>query len=172
MMSNRITEEYDFYKAMLNNMRMVKEEGNSPKHLITEEEMKAKDAIAITDDPKFGTNVLQNQIDAFRASVNPGAKFSVKSKESGNEESNALVYFPSDKNLVFTGTIPTMSGLKFQFSLNDVTDSPYVFVDGLALTPSVLETLKRLKGFYENWKTEWLEASSMLEMLGNSRERN
>ena len=65
-----------------------------------------------------------------------------------------------------------MSGLKFQFSLNDVTDSPYVFVDGLALTPSVLETLKRLKGFYENWKTEWLEASSMLEMLGNSRERN
>lgn len=165
-MSNKLDEGYDFYKMMLNNVKAVKENVGKKRHFITEEESKKNKAIAITDDPKFGTNVLQNQIDAFRSSVNPGARFS---KDENDDESNALVYFPNDKNLVFTGSIPTMSGLKFQFSLNDVTDSPYVFVDGLALTDSVIETLKRLKGFYANWKTEWLEASSMLEKLGKDK---
>ena len=165
-MSNKVDEGYDFYKTMLNNVKVIKENTNKKRRLIIEEESPKNKAIAITDDPKFGTNVLQNQIDAFRSSVNPGAMFS---KGDGDSESNALVYFPNDKNLVFTGSIPTMSGLKFQFSLNDVTDSPYVFVDGLALTDSVLETLKRLKGFYTNCKNEWLGASSMLEKLGKDK---
>ena len=55
--------------------------------------------------------------------------------------------------------------MKFQFSLNDVTDSPYVFVDGLALTANVLDTLKKLKGFYDNWKEEWLTAGDLLDKL-------
>lgn len=161
---NRRQDEYDFYKKMITGIKTINETATPKRRLITEAEDGSDGAIAITDDAKFGTNVLQNQIDAFRSSVNPGARFATG--KDGNAETHPLVYFPKDKNLVFTGSIPSMSGLKFQFSLNDVTDGPYIFVDGLALTDKVLDTLKRLNGFYANWKQEWLEAGSQLEKLG------
>ena len=157
--------DYDFYKSMMNNIRTLNENGVPKGRLLTEDDDrdKASKAIAITNDIKFGDNVLQKQIDAFRSTVNPGAKFS--KEDSENATSNPLVFFPKDGNLVFSGSIPTLSGMKFQFSLNDVTESPYVFVDGLALTANVLDTLKKLKGFYDNWKEEWLTAGDLLDKL-------
>ena len=80
---------------------------------------KKEDAIAITNDPKFGQNVLRNQIASFKQAVHGGAKFSEENNE--NAKSNPLVFFPKTGNLVFSGSIPSLADLKFQFSLNDVT---------------------------------------------------
>lgn len=161
-MKNR-NERYDFDKAFLNNIR-----GLNEKHLLREaEEEETKDAIAITDDPKFGDHVLSNQIDNFKQTVNGGAKFA-KPNDS-DAKSNPLVYFPSTGNLVFTGSIPSMSDLKFQFSLNDITNSPYIFVDGLALTEDVINTLNKIRAYYLNWKDEFLAASDLLDQLGKMK---
>ena len=149
---------YDFDKNFLNSIREL-----NKKNLIREAEEEKNDAIAITDDPKFGDHVLSNQIDNFRQTVNGSAKFANPNPE--DPQSNPLVYFPSTGNLVFTGSIPTLSDLKFQFSLNDVTSSPYIFVDGLALTEDVITTLNKLRGFYLNWRDEFFAASGMLEDL-------
>lgn len=130
--------------------------------LIKESE-ESKDSIAITDDPRFGQQVLQGQIDAFRQAVNGGAKFA-KPDES-HPENSPLVYFPKTGNLVFSGSIPTLSNLKFQFSLNDVTAAPYIFVDGLALTQETITTLNKIYGFYQNWREEWFAAGDLLEKL-------
>ena len=146
--------EYDLTKSLISLSRTA---------LFEAEDKKDDIAIPITNDPKFGENVLQNQIDSCKQTVNPGVKFA--SENEDDPESNPLVYYPKSDNLIFSGSIPTMSGLKFQFSLNDVTNAPYIFVDGLALTDDVLTTLYKLKGFYENWKSEFLVASDLLDKL-------
>ena len=149
-------KRYDFDKNLLESIRQ-----SNKKSLLREAE--EKDAIAITDDPKFGDHVLSNQIDAFKQAVNGGAKFA--KPDANDAKSNPLVFFPATGNLVFTGSIPSLSDLKFQFSLNDVTNSPYIFVDGLALTEDVVTTLNKLRGFYLNWRDEWNASSGMLEDL-------
>ena len=135
--------------------------------LFENKEGNTKDYIAITNDVKFGDNVLQTQIDAFKTSVNPGAKFS---KENGDSpESNPLVYLPKTGNLVFSDTIPNLNNLKFQFSLMDVTSSPYIWCEGMPLTDEVVTTLNKLKGFYLNWREQWLLREDLLQKLDKQK---
>ena len=150
---------YEFDKDFINTIKAL----NEGRIKINEAEENIADAIAITDDPKFGDHVLSNQIENFRQTVNGGAKFAKPDAEDA--QSNPLVFFPSTGNLVFTGSIPSLSELKFQFSLNDVTNSPYIFVDGLALTEDVVITLNKIRAFYLNWREEWEASGSMLEDL-------
>lgn len=152
-------KRYDFDKDFINSIR----EMNSKSLLKEAEEEEKKDAIAITDDPKFGDHVLSNQIDSFKQTVNGGAKFAKPNPDDA--QSNPLVFFPATGNLVFTGSIPSLSDLKFQFSLNDITNSPYIFVDGLALTEDVVNTLNKLRGFYLNWVDQWQASGAMLDDL-------
>lgn len=159
-MKTNLNKEYDITKQMLNRLN------ESPKKisLIKENENQNEDdAIAITDDAKFGEQVLTNQMSAFRQSVHGGAKFA--NAKPDNPKSSPLVFFPNTGNLIFSGSIPALSNLKFQFSLNDVTNAPYIFVDGLALTDETIKTLNKLNGFYKNWCEEWFAAGSLLEKL-------
>jgi len=108
--------------------------------------------------------VLSSQINAFRKAVSPAAKFA--SENSEDPESNPLVYYPNTGNLIFSGSIPTMSNLKFQINLNDTSESPYIFVDGLQLTDNVCETLINLLGFTKNFIREWSNEGDTLRKLG------
>lgn len=122
-----------------------------------------EDIIPITDEPRFGQNVLTNQIENFRKTVSGGAKFATAKPD--DPEGSPLVFYPKSGNLVFSGSIPSMSGLRFQFSLNDVTNAPYIFVDGLALTDDVINTLNKLHGYYLNWSDEWMSSTDLLDKL-------
>lgn len=127
------------------------------------------DAIAITNDPKFGQEVLKNQIDEFRSTVDGGAQFATENSSSPSE--SPLVYIPSSGNLVFSGTIPSLNNLKWQFSLKD-SDGAGLFIwsEGLRLNKENLQILNKLHGHYLNWKTQWEQSGSMLENLGKSNE--
>lgn len=175
-MSQKKKDEYDIAKGMLNTMRTLNESKKRKEplrsKLITEAQENPQDdeadAIAITNDPRFGQNVLKNQIDAFRQAVNPGARFA---DENGDDaKANPLVFFPNTGNLVFSGSIPSMGNLKFQFSLNDVTSAPYIFVDGLAVTEQVVQTLNKLHGYYLNWRDSFLAAGDLLGRLQKKKE--
>ena len=158
----RNSKEYEQTQLMI---ETVKESALKKTRRILKEEQgdEKEDAIAITNSARFGNNVLQNQIDNFRKTVNGGAKFG--DENESDPESNPLVYYPKSGNLVFSGSIPNLSGLKFQFSLNDVTNAPYIFVDGLALTDDVITTLNKLSGFYKNWREEFEAATDLLDKL-------
>lgn len=166
---------YEETKNLLNTIRQQQRETKinesiaKRKSLMKEDDSKKnKDKfIAITNDIKFGNNVLQAQIDAFKASVNPGARFS---DENGDEpESNPLVYLPDTGNLVFSGKIPNLGNMKFQFSLMDITNAPYVWSEALPLTDEVVTTLNKLKNFYLNWKEQWLLREDLLQKLDKQR---
>ena len=158
-------DNYDITRVMLESIRVSGENSAKVKKQksILKEDEKKRDSIAITNDPRFGQNVLQNQIDSFKQTVNNVARFAKENAEEA--ESNPLVFFPETGNLVFSGSIPNMSGLKFQYSLNDVTGAPYIFVDGLALTDDVIMTLNKMNGHYKNWRDEWLESGDLLDKL-------
>lgn len=158
---DKINEEYEITQEMISAVR-VSATQVAPHVLNEAEEEGDGDAIPITDDPRFGQNVLTNQIENFRKTVNGGAKFA---DQSDDAEKNPLIFYPKSGNLVFSGSIPNISGLKFQFSLNDVTNAPYIFVDGLALTDDVLTTLRKLSGFYKNWRDEWSASTDLLDRL-------
>ena len=158
--NKRFKSSYDADKNMLESIRLM------AKGTIREEVEEQGKPIAITNDPKFGQNVLQNQINAFREAVFLGARFGDEDAE--NPENNPLIYYPASKNLVFSGTIPTLSNLKFQFSLNDANAAPYIFVDGLYLTQENIGILTKLFGYYRNWRDEFLNASDMLNSLGET----
>ena len=137
------------------------------KKLIREDRENKKDYIAITNDVIFGNNVLQSQIEAFKSSVNPGAKFS--KEDANNPDTNPLIYLPETGNLVFSGTIPNLGNMKFQFSLMDVTNAPYIWCEGLPLTDEVTNTINKMKAFYLNWKEQWLLREDLLQKLDGKR---
>ena len=66
--------EYDVTKDMISRIRLMNTKQQKKKFI--NEEKENEDAIAITNDPKFGQNVLRNQIASYKQAVHGGEKFS------------------------------------------------------------------------------------------------
>ena len=103
----------DITRSILNKLRALQEmngrEGNLKSVLNEAIEDNSSNAIAITDDPAFGQNVLTNQIQQFRSIVESGAQFA-KVDESNVSEC-PLIYMPDTGNLVFSGVIPCLNNM-------------------------------------------------------------
>ncbi len=164
------TENIDYTRDMLDKIRKIEESSIAKKNLLKEEDEKsikpAADGIAITDDPMFGQNTLTNQIQQFRISVESGAQFS--KPDVNNVSESPLIYMPNENNLIFSGVIPCLNNLKFQFKLRTNTgDGCFLTTNGLLLNDKNLEILNKLYGFYQNWKEQWNMESSTLEQMAN-----
>lgn len=162
--------DYIETSAMLESIRKMQSAAmnrNTKSELLKEEkENDKKDAIAITNDPKFGQEVLKSQQDDFRSVVDGGVEFAAE--DENDPESSPLIYIPSDGNLVFSGTIPSLNNLKWQFSLKDSDGlGLFIWADGFRLTKENIEILNKLQGHYLNWKDYWQKQGKVLDMIGN-----
>ena len=161
-------------RDMLNTIRRINEGAeNKRARLLTEEkEEGTTNAIAITDDPRFGQNVLTTQIESFRSSVEGGAQFSKPEEE--DVASSPLIYLPKDGNLVFSGVIPCLNNLKWQFVLKTSTGNGcFTWCDGLILNKDNMAILNKLYGYYLNWKDSWnTEAGDLEKMAQHFNENN
>ena len=168
MTSNKkIISEDIVTRNILNQIR-----SNKKNNLITESEdnnLNGNDVIVITNDPKFGQDVLKNQMDEFKQVVDGGTKFSEENLEKPLE--NPLVYIPSEENLIFSGKIPSLENLAWQFNLNKKIDSGcFIITEGITLNDDVLQKLNKLYGHYKNWRAQWEQSSGMLENLGKKKD--
>ena len=159
----------DITRDMLGVIRHIQEvntKNNSNRLLLeeTENEKSNSSSIAITDEPKFGQNALTNQIQQFRSSVESGAQFN---KVNPNNVSECpLIYMPETGNLVFSGVIPCLNNLKWQFVLKTSTGNGcFVGADGLILNKDNMQILNKLFGFYQNWREQWNSESADLERM-------
>ena len=150
--------EEQILKRMLNKIRSVSSVSEQSEVLNetvaryineSDEGEKAKDdGIPVTDDPKFGDKTLTNQ--KRQAEQVIGADF------TGFDE--PLIFYKKDGDLVFSGKIPDMNNLKFQFRLKDSSGNGcYIWVDGLQMTDENLLKINRIQGFYKNWKDELIK---------------
>lgn len=148
-----ISETKTYKKVNLNEIKnILKEENNDLK------------AVAITDDPRFGENVLTNQIEQFRSSVEGGAQFN--KPEQGKIEDAPLVFMPETGNLVFGGVIPCLNNMRWQFVLKTNTGNGcFIWSDGLILSDENIKILQKLFGFYKNWRSQWEIEGADLERM-------
>ena len=161
----------DVTRDMLNKVRTLQEAAINTKTVLTESEDKKLKPIAITDEPKFGQNVLTSQIQQFRSSVESGAQFSKVNPEKVSE--CPLIYMPDTGNLVFSGVIPCLNNLKWQFVLKTSTGNGcFLWADSLILNKDNMQILNKLYGFYCNWKEQWNQESADLDkMVQNMNEK-
>lgn len=160
----RYMAKNDVTRDMLNKIRHIQENVVNKKSLLKEESDKKSDAIAITDEPKFGQNVLTNQIQQFRSLVESGAQFSKVNTEKVSD--CPLIYMPSNGNLIFSGVIPCLNNMKWQFVLKTSTGNGcFVWSDGLILNKENMQILNKLHGFYLNWREQWNSESADLERM-------
>ena len=164
MSKKNITQD-DITRNMLSTIRSIKEcNTNISNTLLTEDIKKDSKAIAITDEPKFGQNALTNQIQQFRSSVESGAQFS--KVDDNNVSECPLIYMPETGNLVFSGVIPCLNNLKWQFvSKTSTGNGCFVWADGLILNKDNMQILNKLFGFYQNWREQWNSESADLERM-------
>lgn len=163
-----MSKTYSDAKNILNIIRSINENKNTNRRLLTEEggEQMPEKAIAITDDPKFGEKVLTKQKEHFRSAVDNGVEFSKPNND--NPEESPLIYMPNTGNIIFSGTIPSLGNLKWQFVLkNNTGNGCFIWADELILNKDNLKTLSKLNGYYENWKAEWQNSANELEQLNN-----
>ena len=102
-------------------------------------------AIAITDDPKFGEKFYwTKQKEHFRSAVDNGVEFS--RPDENNPEESPLIYMPDTNNIIFSGTIPSLGNLKWQFVLkNNTGNGCFVWADELILNKDNLKTYQNFK---------------------------
>lgn len=154
----------DVTRDMLEKIRHIQENKKNTKSLLNEESEKKGDAIAITDEPKFGQNVLTSQIQQFRSLVESGAQFSKVNPDNVSE--CPLIYMPNNGNLVFSGVIPCLNNLKWQFVLKTSTGNGcFIWSDGLIMNKENMQILNKLYGFYLNWREQWNSESADLERM-------
>lgn len=162
--------QIDATRKMLETIRRI-QSTNCERKVIKEETEKKQDAIAITDDPRFGQNALTNQIDQFRSSVESGAQFT--KPENGKTSESPLIYMPETGNLVFSGIIPCLNNLKFQFELKTSTGNGcFIWSDGLILNKDNIQILNKLYGFYLNWRDQWNTESADLDKMVKNMQNN
>ena len=159
----------DNIRVMLGNIRHAQKSVAQEKErkIIKENIEQNENAVAITDDPRFGQNALTNQIDQFRSAVESGAQFTKPGE--GKVSESPLIFIPSTNNLVFSGTIPCLNNLKFQFVLKTNTGNGcFVWADELILNKDNIQILNKLYGYYLNWKDQWNSESADLEKMINN----
>ena len=173
------TREDDVTRNMLERIRAIRMKSSGTGWGIIKEEKesdsekddsKKADAIAITDDPKFGQNVLSSQIEAFRTQVESGAQFNEANPDKVSD--SPLIFMPETKNMVFSGTIPALNNLKWQFVLETNTGSGcFIWADGLIINKDNIQILNKLFGHYQNWREQWrTEAADLDRMVQNLKD--
>ena len=172
------TREDDVTRNMLDKIRAIRTKSSGTGWGIIKEEkesnekgdVKKTDAIAITDDPKFGERVLSCQIESFRTQVESGAQFNEANPDKVSD--SPLIFMPETKNMVFSGTIPALNNLKFQYVLETNTGNGcFVWADGLIINKDNIQTLNKLYGHYMNWRDDWRsEAADLDRMVRNIKE--
>lgn len=151
-------------RVLLERIRSIKNSVQIEKPFLFEEKNDTKKAIAITDDPKFGQTVLTSQIEQFRASVESGAQFGEANEDK--VEDSPLIYMPETGNLVFSGVIPCLNNLKWQFVLKTSTGNGcFLWCEGLILNKENMQILNKLYGFYLNWRESWNAESADLDKM-------
>jgi len=119
--------EHDVTRGMLNRIR---------KSILNEEFGKSSDEEDLT------SSELSEEQASFRDTVSPRVDFT------------GFKVYPKNKNVVFSGKFSNMGGLEWQFTLEDA-NGLYITANNVPMTDDTINTIKKLKGYYDNWADDW-----------------
>lgn len=113
----------------------------------------ATDGVSYTQNDEIMTNSLETCKTQF------GADF------SNHNDPSPMIYYPSDGDVVLSGTIPCLNNAKFQFRYKDSSFGCYLWIDSLVLNDDNIRKLSRVNGVYKNWVQE-LQTSADIKPIG------
>jgi hypothetical protein len=70
-------------------------------------------------------------------------------------DENAMIIYPKENDVVFSGVITDLNNLKFQFRYNDQSGGLYIWTDSMLLTKEMVDKLNKLIIIRDQWKTYW-----------------
>lgn len=96
------------------------------------------------DEEDLTSTELSEEQAGFRNAVSPRVDFT------------GFKVYPNTKNVVFSGKFENMGGLEWQFTLEDA-DGLYISAENVPISDDAIITLKKLKGYYDNWADDWAQ---------------
>ena len=145
MKNNRIENEHDITKKMLNTMRKGINRLNENEEVVIDNEETTNDN---------GTIARETEIEIENSLDSPEAK---EEASKISEMVNPLINVTSFKIYEDSGNV-VMSGdfqntdIGWQFSKND---GLFINAENVNLTDNVKEMLDKLSAYYKNWQNEW-----------------
>jgi len=97
-----------------------------------------------TDEEELTSNELSEEQKNFRDTVSPRVDFT------------GFKVYPKNKNVVFSGKFENLGGLEWEFTLED-SNGLYITANNVPFSDDVINTIKKLKGYYDNWADEWAQ---------------
>ena len=96
------------------------------------------------EEEELTSSELTEEYKNFRDTVSPRVDFT------------GFKIYPKTKNVVFSGKFENMGGLEWQFTLEDA-DGLYITANNVPISDDAITTLKKLKGYYDNWADDWAQ---------------
>lgn len=96
------------------------------------------------DEEELTSSELSEEQKNFRDTVSPRVDFT------------GFKVYPKNKNVVFSGRFENLGGLEWEFTLEDA-NGLYITANNVPFSDDVIETIKKLKGYYDNWADEWAQ---------------
>lgn len=112
-----------------------------------------EDGVSYTQNDEIMTNSLETCKTQF------GADF------TNHNDPSPMIYYPSDGDVVLSGTVPGLNNAKFQFRYKDSSFGCYFWSDSLVLNDDNIRKLSRINGVYKNWVQE-LQTSADIKPIG------
>ena len=103
---------------------------------------KSYEKIEETDEEELTSPELSEEQQGFRDAVSPRVEFT------------SFKVYPKNKNVVFSGKFNVLDGLEWQFTLED-KDGLYISAENVQMSNDSIDTIKKLKGYYDNWAEDW-----------------
>ena len=131
--------EQDITKQMLSNIRKITLNEEAGAEIVDGESFKKMDG---EDEEELTSPELSEEQQGFRDAVSPRVEFT------------SFKVYPKSKNVVFSGKFNNLGGLEWQFTLEDA-DGLYISASNVQMTNDSINTIKKLKGYYDNWADDW-----------------
>ena len=96
------------------------------------------------DEEELTSSELSEEQKNFRDTVSPRVDFT------------GFKVYPKNKNVVFSGRFENLGGLEWEFTLEDA-NGLYITANNVPFSDDVIDTIKKLKGYYDNWADEWAQ---------------
>ena len=96
------------------------------------------------DEEELTSTELSEEQKNFRDTVSPRVDFT------------GFKVYPKNKNVVFSGRFENLGGLEWEFTLEDA-NGLYITANNVPFSDDVIDTIKKLKGYYDNWADEWAQ---------------
>lgn len=143
----------DITKKML---AVIRENQNKKTTLLTEDTTTTQKELVITPKTPQFADVRASQIEKIIQTVGENVDF----------DDNALIFYPSNKDMTLTGKITSLN-LIFQFRYADRSGyGCYILeTNSLPLTDNNYRTIGKLKDAYENWRASLVSDGDLMKRL-------